>query len=163
MLLGFDLFYLYDNSKVNLTNDPHNNTYHEKNVIPNSVNKYCINYDDIVKLSNDDINSILNQIERKYEGKVKFIEWSPRNSENKVMYEQRKAQNDCLITLKNNNIKWCAFIDMDEYIVSNNIIKYLNNFENTDITCIQMKCHNMLSRFTLLNEPLKFQYVLKVD
>ena len=153
MLLGFNLFYLYDNSKVNLTNDLHNNTYHNKNVIPNKINKYCINYDEIVKLSNDDINNILNQIEKKYEGKVKFIEWSPKNRENKVMYEQRKAHNDCLINLKKDNVKWCAFIDMDEYIVSNNIKQYLDNFANTDVACIQMKCHNMLSRFTLLNEP----------
>lgn len=156
MLLGFNKFYLYDNSKVNLTNDPHNNTYHEKNVIPNKINKYCINYDEIVKLSDTEIVNILKKIEEKYSKNIRIIEWSPRNKENKVMYEQRKAHNNCLIHLKKDNIDWCAFIDMDEYIVINNkknINLYLADLENTNISCIKMKCHNMLTRFSNIKEP----------
>ena len=41
MNLGFNKFYLYDNSKVQKTGGCHNN---RRQFIPNEVNKYRVNY-----------------------------------------------------------------------------------------------------------------------
>ena len=153
MLLGFNLFFLYDNSKVQKTGGEHNL---KNQFIANKINKYKINYDEIVKLTDNEIQIKLQKIQEKYKNKVFFIEWSPKNKEGIVLHEQRKAHFSCLQLLKQNNIDWCAIIDMDEYIVINNkknIKLYLDDFENTDFSCIKMKCHNMLTRFSNLNEP----------
>lgn len=153
MLLGFNLFYLYDNSKVEITGGEHNL---ENQFIANKVNKYKINYDEIVKLTDKEITIKLNEIQKKYLNKVFIIEWSPRNENNKIIMDQRRAHKNCFELLKQQNVDWCAVIDMDEYIIINNkenIKLYLDDLENEDFSCIKMKCHNMLTRFSNLNEP----------
>ena len=57
ILLGFDKFYLYDNSKVQI---PGGGTITDKkNIISGKVNKYKVNYGEIVKLSNKEIQDKL--------------------------------------------------------------------------------------------------------
>ena len=64
MLLGFNLFFLYDNSKVQKTGGEHNL---ENQFIANKINKYKINYDEIVKLT-DEANS--NKITMKFKKNI---------------------------------------------------------------------------------------------
>lgn len=115
--LGFNKFYLYDNSKVELKS---NFDSKNKKIKPGKVNKYNINFNELVDLSDNEINKILKQIQNKYKNKIELIEWSPRDKNGKIGYEQQKAHMDCLKKLKNDNVKWCANIDMDEFIVINN-------------------------------------------
>lgn len=67
MLLGFNLFFLYDNSKVQKTGGEHNL---ENQFIANKINKYKINYDEIVKLTDNQIQIKLQKIQEKYKNKV---------------------------------------------------------------------------------------------
>lgn len=113
--IGFDKFYLYNNSKVNSKS-----TYlqHNPHFKPGKVNKYKINYDEIVKLTDEEIDEKLKNIAEKYKEHVHIYDWAPKNKEGKIMFAQTDAARHVIVKkLKKNNIDWCANIDMDEYIV----------------------------------------------
>ena len=112
--LGFNKFYLYDNSKVTKKSafDSKN-----KNLKPGKVNKYNINYDELVNLNQSQVNEIMDKIVKKYDGKVNIIEWSPKDKDGNVLYNQQEAHNHCLKRMKLEGVKWCASIDIDEFIV----------------------------------------------
>ena len=112
--LGFNKFYLYDNSKVT-KKSPYDS--YNKNLKPGKVNKYNINYDEIVKLNNSQIEEILNKIVKKYSGKVNIIEWSPKDKKGNILYNQEEAHNHCLKRMKLEGVNWCASVDIDEFIV----------------------------------------------
>ena len=156
-LLGFNKFYLYDNSTVQKKCD-----YDKKHncLIPGKVNKHNINYDQIVNLTDIEIKEILNNIEKKYKNVVHFIEWSPKDNDGNVLYNQVEAYADCLENfLKKDNISWCSSLDMDEYIVinnglSNNICEYINNLDNniSNIKLSQKRCLNRFNIKTLITK-----------
>lgn len=112
--LGFNKFYLYDNSKVQLKNQYNSKNPHLK---PGKVNKYNINYDEIVKLNQTQVNEIMNKIVKKYNGKVNIVEWSPKDKNGKVLFNQKEGHAHCLKRMKLEGVHWCANIDMDEFIV----------------------------------------------
>jgi hypothetical protein len=147
MLIGFDTFYLYDNSKVqkNIGFDSK-----KKHLIPQKVNKWGIDYDKIVNLTNNEIQKIIKQIEVKYKNKVFFIEWSPKDKDGKIIYGQVEALNDCLVNLKKTPIEWCANIDIDEFIVTKNLHEYIQS--QGDILCVKMQQLLFDSRFNNLNK-----------
>jgi hypothetical protein len=125
MNLGFNKFYLYDNSKVQKTGGCHNN---RRQFIPNEVNKYRVNYDKIVKMTNIEMEDYVKKLCNKYKC-VDIIEWSPKDKQGIILHEQSKAHSHCLQRLKRDEIDWCANIDMDEYIVMkdyDNIADYIN-------------------------------------
>ena len=151
--LGFDKFYLYDNSKVQLSEK---NSLNKPCFVAGSVNKYGVNYKQQVKLSNNQIQILLNKIQKKYKC-VYIIEWSPKNEKGVVLYEQAKAHNHCLKQLKRDKIQWCASIDMDEYIViknMNNIKRYVSKLlqKNKNISNINLKQILFDSRFTNMDK-----------
>ena len=91
--LGFNRFYLYDNSKVTKKGlYDKNNKYLKLGV----VNKHNINYDEEVKLTQEQVNEIMDKIVKKYEGKVNIIEWSPKDKDGNILYNQTEAHNHCL-------------------------------------------------------------------
>jgi hypothetical protein len=112
--LGFNRFYLYDNSKVTRKSDFDSKN---KSLQPGKVNKYNINYDEIVNLTQEQVNEIMDKIVKKYEGKVNIIEWSPKDKNGNVLYNQTEAHNHCLKRMKIDKIDWCASIDLDEFLV----------------------------------------------
>ena len=125
ILLGFNKFYLYDNSKMNKVTGFDNKPNHK--IIGNKVNKYGVNYDKIVNMTDIQINQYVQKLCEKYKC-IEIIEWSPTDKEGKIVYDQIKAHNHCLKKLKSDKIDWCAIIDMDEYIVIkdfDNIEKYI--------------------------------------
>ncbi len=153
LCLGFDIFYLYDNSKVTKKSD-----YDSKNMnlIPQKRNKYGVNYDSIIKLDSNKIEEIIYKIKIKYNNIVNFIEWSPEDENGFICYNQVEAHYHCLNILKNNNIDWCASIDIDEFIVikngeGDNIKNYINNLDN-EITYINLGQIRFDSRFNNLNK-----------
>lgn len=123
--LGFDKFYLYDNSKVQYSGGTHST---KSFFVEGSVNKYGVDYNSLVNLTNNQVNILLKKIQKKYNC-VTIINWSPRNAEGTIIHAQPEAHNHCLNLLKHDRIQWCASIDMDEYIVIKNcynIKKFIN-------------------------------------
>ena len=116
--IGFNRFYLYDNSKVTKKSDFDSKN---KNLKPGKVNKYNIDYNKLIKLSQKQINEIMEKIVEKYEGMVNIIEWSPKDKDGNVLYNQVEAHNHCLKRMKLDSIDWCASIDIDEFINLKNI------------------------------------------
>lgn len=151
MTLGFNKFYLYDNSKVNRIVGW--DLKHKDYLIPGKVNKYKTNYDQIVNLTDKQMNEYMKKICDKYKC-IEIIEWSPKDRNGNILYGQVKAHNECLTKLKEDNIDWCANIDMDEYIVlkkHNNIDDYLSslrfNVDNVSLNQIMFE-----SRFNHLDK-----------
>lgn len=153
--LGFDKFYLYDNSKV--TNSCNVNTKY-KHFKEGEINKYGVDYNSIVNLTNEELYEKLNLIKQKYKC-VDVIEWSPKDKDGNILYNQVDAHNHCLKRMKKDNIQWCANIDMDEYIVFHNnytikgFIKNINK-TNKNISAIYLTQKRFDSRFNNLNQPV---------
>ena len=148
--LGFNRFYLYDNSKVKKGTG-----YHVKHneFKGGKINKYGVNYDEIVKLDQIQINEIMDKIKKKYN--VIFKEWSPRDKSGNITFNQGMANMDCLNILKKDKVDWCANIDMDEFIVinsgkSNNIQEYINKLDD-NISNLKMGQIRLSSRFNDIN------------
>lgn len=153
--LGFDKIYLYDNSKVE-----RKNAFNQNNMllVPQKINKYGVNYDEIVNLNKDEISQIIENIIEKYCNKVIVIEWSPIDENGKVLHNQEEAHYDCLERLKRDSIDWCASIDIDEFITinsgkNNNIKDYINNL-NEDVATVKISQLRFDSRFNNLNKPI---------
>lgn len=143
--LGFNKFYLYDNSKVQRSG-----TFHMKNkkFKVGNTNKYSINYGDIVKLNDTELQQKLQLILNKYP-EVEVIEWSPKDKNGIITFSQNQAFRLALQEMKKKNIKWCANIDMDEFIVINNgkkIYDYLNRLHKS-ISSIRLRQIRFSSRF----------------
>tara|TARA_Y100000741_G_scaffold342836_1_gene306146 strand:- start:1033 stop:1845 length:813 start_codon:yes stop_codon:yes gene_type:complete len=129
ILLGFNKFYLYDNSMMNKVTGFDNKPNHK--IIGNKVNKYGINYDEIVNMTDTQINQYVQKLCEKYKC-IEIIEWSPTDKDGNILYNQVEAHNHCLKILKRDKIDWCANIDMDEYIVIknfDNIGKYISSLK----------------------------------
>jgi len=123
--IGFNKFYLYDNSEVEVM-APYDKTYWSHNIILGKVNKHGFNYDKLFNITDKELKLFIKGLCYKYKC-IKIIKWSPVNENNKIVYEENKAHQDCLERyLKKDNIDWCASIDMDEYIV----IKHFDNIKN---------------------------------
>jgi mannosyltransferase OCH1-like enzyme len=112
--IGFDRFYLYDNS----------GSIGENN--SNSVNKYDINFNELIN-NKSYIKNTLNKILKKYP-EIIYIKWQPRNDENQIIYAQDKAFED-YINKYSDESDWTAFIDMDEFIFKKDYNKdYIKKF-----------------------------------
>ena len=123
--LGFNKFYLYDNSKVTKSGGCHPN---HKCFKVGKVNKYNVNYDKIVNMTDEQMYTYLKKLCNKYKC-IEIINWSPIDDKGNILHNQVEAHNHCLKILKRDKIDWCANIDMDEYIVINkfdNISKVLS-------------------------------------
>ena len=149
--LGVDAFFLYDNSKVEKVNSFNAN---KKWIIPGKINKYNINFDELVKLSEDDIKNILLKIQSKYKN-VNIIEWSPKDDTGNICHFQEKAHTDLLAKLKKTDIDWCASIDMDEYIVLKNktLKDYIINLDPKAYCCM-ISQQRYDSRFNNIGIPV---------
>jgi hypothetical protein len=148
--LGFNKFYLYDNSKVTKLDG---NNIKQSNFKPGKLNKYNVNYDELVKLSDNEISEVLIKIQKKYK-MVEIIEWSPKDNNGNIVYGQLNGHNKCLKQMKKDNVKWCAVIDMDEFIVIQNgktIQEYINKL-NSNTSNIILKQIRFDSRFNNLNK-----------
>ena len=119
-LKGIEHFFLYDNSGVTrssawVESSPH--TIHGR------VTKYGVPYDEVVLMSPEEVQDVLDEIEREIPG-VRIVKWHPRDEDGKVMYAQIQAQNDALERY-GEAVDWMAFMDMDEYLVSDESVPEL--------------------------------------
>lgn len=129
ILLGFNKFYLYDNSKVNKITGW--DTRHSKTIVFGKINKYNINYDELINIDENQMYECFKKICDKYKC-IEIIEWSPKDAGGRILYNQSDAHLHCFEKLQNDNIDWCAYIDMDEYIV-------MSNFDNIEIYLSSLK------------------------
>lgn len=104
-LLGFDLFYLYDNSKsISVDNRT------------KSTNKYKIDFAKATSHINDlELDEMINRIKDKFEKEITYIIWEPKDSYGNVIYFQEGAIRH-YIEHYSDQSDWSAFIDMDEFI-----------------------------------------------
>lgn len=131
--LGFDEFYLYDNSKVQTKGWWERRTKNEY-IKPGRVNKYGWDFKQEVPLNKKQIDLILKDISDKYPG-VHFVEWAPLDEYGKVKYAQARAHAHCARKLKRKGVDWCASLDMDEFLVidqgrKNDIKEYLSGLSD---------------------------------
>ena len=117
--IGFEKFYLYDNSEVKYGDDNEPEKSSIKLFKAGKVSKYGINYDDKIKLDNKGINTLLNNIINDFDGAVELIKWSPKNQEGVTVYGHVKSLYDFKKKFGSKN-DWVAFIDIDEFIISPN-------------------------------------------
>jgi len=132
--LGFDEFYLYDNSKVQ-TKPFWEIRMKNEYIKPGRVNKHGWDFKQEVPLNEKQIDSILKDISDKYPG-VHFVEWSPLDRHGKVEYAQARAHGHCAARLRGKGVDWCASLDMDEFLVidqgrKNDIKEYLSGLSDT--------------------------------
>jgi hypothetical protein len=130
ILLGFNKFYLYDNSKVTKSGGAHPG---HKCFVPGKVSKYGVNYDKVVDMTDVQIVQYIQKLCEKYKC-IEILEWSPTDGKGNILHNQEQAHNHCLKKLKSDKIDWCANIDMDEYIVikdSDNIGNYISSLPPT--------------------------------
>ncbi len=150
ILLGFNKFYLYDNSKVTKSGGCHPN---HKCFNPGKISKYGVNYDQVVNMTDTQMYLYVQKLCEKYKC-IEFIEWSPTDKKGNILHNQSQAHNHCLKKLKKDKIDWCANIDMDEYIVINrfdNIRKYISLLSNK-ISNIKLGQTRFDSRFNNLDK-----------
>ena len=115
--LGFSKIYLYDNTGSIGRNGSNSST-----------NKYNFNFDEIIKLTDLQIDNELQDILTIFADNIIYIKCQPKNDEEKIVYGYCESIID--YTKKshsnNNSIIYTAFIDIDEYIYSVNNLNLLN-------------------------------------
>ena len=154
IFLGVDYFFLYDNSKAQNKSEWDSANSHQ--LKHGKVNKIGIKYHDNITLSCQEINSILEELKHTYKGKVFFIEWSPRDENGKVLYNQIEAITNCIQNLKKNKkADWLAVIDIDEYLVCPdfNIKNHLKTVPK-DVSNLILKQVKFESRFFNLDKKV---------
>ena len=119
-LKGITHFFLYDNTGSTRSDFDVDNPH----IRYGQVSKYGIPYDDIVCMSPQDVQDVLDEIEREIPG-VKIVKWRPRDEDGKITYAQVSAQNDALERYGRKLVDWMAFMDMDEYLVSDESVPEL--------------------------------------
>jgi hypothetical protein len=149
--IGVDVFYLYDNSKVQKKDEF--DSLHCPELVPGKINKYGISFDTLITLTTEQINEILEKIQEKYKNIVHIIEWSPVDDQGIVCYNQQEAHNTCLSNLKKTDVTWCISIDIDEFVITNtNNIKDILSTVNENVHVIYMSQQRFESRFDNLDK-----------
>ena len=87
------------------------------------VSKYGVPYDELVRLSPEEVQHILDEIEREIPG-VRVVKWRPRDEDGKIMHAQIQAHNDAL-SQYGEIVDWMVFMDMDEFLVSDESVPEL--------------------------------------
>lgn len=115
-LLGFNKFYLYDNTGSVGRNGSDKNK-----------NKYNIEFKKLLKLDKYKIQNELNDLLSDFKDEITYIKWQPKDKSNQIIY----GYNDSVIDYinkygKENN--YTAFIDLDEFICLNDKYQNINDF-----------------------------------
>lgn len=146
--IGFDRFYLYDNSGSIGEG--------EGSMSSTNINKYNMNFNEIIK-NKSYIKNTLNKILEKYP-EIIYIKWQPRNNKNQIIYAQAKAFED-YINKYSNESDWTAFIDIDEFIFKKDynkdyIKKFIHDKEIEKYTKLQIEQKKFKDRFCNLKKSI---------
>jgi|7_EtaG_2_1085326.scaffolds.fasta_scaffold02112_4 hypothetical protein len=131
--LGFTQFYLYDNTNCHGRQpDVHDQLWVSYKI--NGLNKYGFKI-------KEKPSEVIKEIIKKYKNYITYIKWEPRDKNNEIFYGQPEAINH-LIDNFSDEITWCAFFDLDEFIFSPNnsdLICLLKNTNNTGSILLKQK------------------------
>ncbi len=105
--LGFDKIYLYDNTG----SIGNNGSNKEKN-------KYNMNFNKLVNLSDDEINKEMQNILKDFPNVV-YVKWQPKNDKGQIIFGQILSVDHYLLNYGKES-DYTAFIDIDEFIFSKN-------------------------------------------
>jgi hypothetical protein len=148
--LGFDQIYLYNNH-----GSTGKGTAGVKDMIINKVNKYNIDYENL--LIKQDINLQLQKLEQKYKNIVKIINWDYRDKNNNIVYGYAESIQHFMKHYSKLS-DWTAFIDVDEfiYIDANNLTlkQYIQNYDNKNYNKLIIKQKKYSDRFCNLEKAI---------
>ena len=113
--LGFSKIYLYDNTGSVGRNGSNKTT-----------NKYNFNFDEIITLTDKQIDNELQDILTTYKDNLIYIKWQPKNEAGDIVYGFSDSVIDYTKRVKDNGVIYTAFIDIDEFIFSSNNINLLD-------------------------------------
>jgi len=152
--IGFEKFYLYDNSTVKYGDDNESEKSNIKFFKAGKISKYGIDYENLIKLDNEEINSLLHDIINDFDGDVELIKWSPKNQEGVTVYGHVKSLYDFKKKFSSKN-DWVAFIDIDEFIISPSGLKlqeFLNECDENKIRLVRIFQKKFQCRYSNLDK-----------
>jgi hypothetical protein len=111
---GMESIYLYDNSKS------------ERDLV--LINNLRANWDERLKgFTDGEIWDIIRSLSDKFPtGKVRLIEWSPRDKDGRIGHRQEAAYAH-FVRHNGKETDWAAFIDADEYLFSPNLVQFVRD------------------------------------
>ena len=115
IIMGVDHIFLYDNSNVQKPGDFDLNI--NAPIVFGIKNKMDVNYGKLI--SDDKAKRIYKNILKKYKKNITTIPWEKKDKDGFIRYFQKDAYLD-FITKNKYNYDYGLFIDMDEYMVSEN-------------------------------------------
>ena len=132
--IGFDKFYLYDNTGSKGRNGSTKN-----------VNKRKINFDNLVTLTDKQLNIELNNILDRHP-EIKYIKWQPRNDKNEIIYGYDRSVEDYNNNYSN-ECSYTTFIDIDEFIYVNSNISLKKYIESKNVDKLIIQQTKMIDRY----------------
>ena len=136
--IGFDKIFLYDNTGSVGIDDS-----------TKEVNKYAFNFNTIINMNNNLIDSELQAILNDFKDNVIYDKWQPKNENGEIIYGQEEAIKD-YIKKYGKLTDYTAFIDTDEFIFSEknvNLKEYVYNSSKDDISKIVLIQKKFNDRF----------------
>lgn len=148
--LGFDQIYIYNNH-----GSTGKGTAGEKDMVINKVNKYNIDYENL--LIEEDNDLLLKQLEQKYKNKIKIIKWDYRDDNNNIIYGYAESIHHFIKHFSKLS-DWTAFIDVDEFIYINagnlTLKQYIQNYNNKNYNKLVIKQKKYADRFCNLEKAI---------
>lgn len=139
LCIGFEHFYLYDNTG-SIGRDESTQT----------KNKYGF---DITKFTKES-DTILQHINTTYGDYITWIKWHPTDDDNNIIYGYNESIEHFIKTY-GNQVEWCAFLDLDEFLFSPNHINipnYLREKQEDDVGNVMILQKKFKDRF-LMDRP----------
>ena len=143
--IGFDKIFLYDNTG-SIGIDSSNK----------SINKYSFNFNNIIKLDDNEVNNEMQNILNDFKDNVIYVKWQPKDSYGNIIYGQTDAIKH-YIKQYGYITDYTAYTDTDEFIFSvnnTNIKEYIISLAKDDVKKIVIKQKKFADRFcnkTLIN------------
>ena len=137
--LGFTKIYLYDNTGSI-----------GRNGSTKTINKYNFNFDEIITLTDTQIENELNDILRTYKKNIIYIKWQPKKDKGEITYSFGESIVDYIKRTPKNKFIYTAFIDIDEFIYSSrkvNLRNLITECYYNNITNIIIKQKKYTDRF----------------
>lgn len=151
--IGFDKFYLYDNT---------GSEYIENN---NGKNKRNINYGKLVHLNDTQLEYELNKLLKKYASEIIYVKWQPLDKNNKITYGQDLAIKH-YIENYGSQCEWTAFTDLDEFIYVNtkkNIKQFITDKKVDKLILQQYKMNDRFCGMKNNKNVLSISDTLKIN
>ena len=148
MNIGAEAFYLYDNTGSTAKDSDAYNI--DNNMARNGKTRWQFNIAEMTKhLTDADIQVKLNDLATKYP--IQYIRWANKDSKGNIIYDQ---YNSCVHCAENADADWIAFIDIDEFIITDRdsktprkITELINSWDEQGIKRVFIQQFKMKDRY----------------